>query len=195
MKVDGRLLFGVFEPGDIPDMTEMVSIWNRLAEENGLPGFLFFSFAQGAAALEAAHRAGFDRVVYDALFDAVYTHHTRKGQRIKARLESLLHLPSPVDYHFYTQVALEKFKYFPDTVPCVDPNFDHSPRSGVKGTILHNSTPERWGAFYRTVSELVDTRQGGDGLLFIKAWNEWGEGNYLEPDLRYGDAYLKEMVK
>ena len=91
-------------------------------------------------------------------------------------------------------MALAKFKEYDDTVPCLIPNFDHSPRSGSKGVILHDSTPEKWGKFYRKVVRMVESRHT-DNLIFIKAWNEWGEGNYLEPDLRFGTRYLEELSK
>ena len=192
--VDGRLLFGIFEPGGIPDMAEMASIWNGLAEENGLPGFCFFAFAQGQGALQAARNPAFDKIVYDAMFDAVYIRNHRRAARFRAKLCDILNRPWPIPYTFYTQAALEQFAKFPETVPCIDPNFDHSPRSGKKGVILHDSTPKNWGTFLKKTVELADRRQQ-DGLLFIKAWNEWGEGNYLEPDLRFGDQYLAEMKK
>ena len=192
--VDGRLLFGIFEPGGIPDMAEMASIWNGMAEENGLPGFCFFAFAQGQGALQAARNPAFDKIVYDAMFDAVYIRNHRRAARFRAKLCDILNRPWPIPYTFYTQAALEQFAKFPETVPCIDPNFDHSPRSGKKGVILHDSTPQNWGAFLKKAVELADRRQQ-DGLLFIKAWNEWGEGNYLEPDLRFGDQYLAEMKK
>lgn len=192
--VDGRLLFGIFEPGGIPDMAEMASIWNGMAEENGLPGFCFFAFAQGQGALQAARNPAFDKIVYDAMFDAVYIRNHRRAARFRAKLCDILNRPWPIPYTFYTQAALEQFAKFPETVPCIDPNFDHSPRSGKKGVILHDSTPKNWGTFLKKTVELADRRQQ-DGLLFIKAWNEWGEGNYLEPDLRFGDQYLAEMKK
>ncbi len=191
---NGRLLFGIFEPGSIPDMETMAGIWNRLAEENGLPGFCFFAFAQGQGALEAAGKPVFDLTVYDAMFDAVYQRNRKWGARVKAKLCTILNRPMPLSYDDYTRVALKQFRLFPDTVPCIDPNFDHSPRSGAKGVIMHDSTPAKWGALCKATVQLVDSRKE-DGLLFIKAWNEWGEGNYLEPDLKYGKCYLQETAK
>jgi len=189
IRLDGRLLFGIFEPGDIPDMEEMAKIWNRLAEENELPPFCFFGFAQGSGALSSARKPGIDKVIYDAMFDAVYTYQHLGFNRFKAKAASLLKRPSPIPYPYYTQIATAKFEQYADTIPCIDPNFDHSPRSGAKGTILHDNSPKAWGDLCKRTVEYVDTK-GKDGLFFIKAWNEWGEGNYLEPDLRYGRAYL-----
>ena len=193
IKIDGRLLFGVFEPAGIPDIGLFTKTWNRLALENGLPGFFFFAFAQGSSSIDAG-RQGFDTIVYDAMHDAAFMNRMRPLKKILVKLNPIIHRPVPMSYDFYARIALEKFKQFPETVPCLIPNFDHSPRSGSKGVIIHNSTPEKWGKLCREVSKILETRKG-EQLLFIKAWNEWGEGNYLEPDLRWGASYLEETKK
>ena len=38
-------------------------------------------------------------------------------------------------------------------------------------------------------------RHNPDNFLFIKVWNEWGEGNYMEPDDKYGKAYIEAAGK
>lgn len=193
LKVEGKLLYGVFEPASLPDVSVFTSTWNKLAAENGLPGFYFFSFAQGSASIPEA-RSGYDAVVYDPMHDAAYAHRIKPFNKLLVRLNPLLHRPVPIPYDFYSKMALAKFKEYDDTVPCLIPNFDHSPRSGSKGVILHDSTPEKWGKLYRKVVRMVESRHT-DNLIFIKAWNEWGEGNYLEPDLRFGTRYLEELSK
>ena len=193
IKVNGKLLFGIFDPGDIPNVEQMVSIWNKLAVENGLPSFCFFAFAQGNSALNKSQSSAYDLKVYDAMFDVVYIHNHERNNILKTRWNGLFHRPSPIDYDYYTRCALQQFRKFPNTVPCIDPNFDHSPRSGTRGVILHNSTPEKWGRFCKAVADLVKQR-GENDSVFIKSWNEWGEGNYLEPDLRFGNRYLEETA-
>lgn len=192
IRSEGRLLFGIFDPVDELDIDEMSEVWNTMARENGLPGFCFFAFAQGQGALDVTNKSAYSKIVYDAMYDAVFQRNSSFLPKIRARFSTLFGLPYPIPYDYYTKVAYEKFKKFPDTIPCIDPNFDHSPRSGGKGVIFHNSTPEKWGSFYKRISEMVTSR-GSDNLLFIKAWNEWGEGNYLEPDMRFGRAYLDKM--
>jgi Glycosyltransferase WbsX len=71
---------------------------------------------------------------------------------------------------------------------CVVPCWDNSPRRGDgQSFVLHGSTPELYGHWLREVYR----RTPPDGLVLINAWNEWAEGAHLEPDLRYGSAYLQ----
>lgn len=189
IKVDGKLLYGVFEPAGLPDAQAFMDTWNRLARENGLPGFYFFAFAQGSGSLKGG--AGFDAIVYDAMHDAAYLNRIKPINKLMVKLNPILHRPVPMRFGFYAQTAVRLFQEHPEAIPCLVPNFDHSPRSGSKGVIIHDSTPEKWGRLCREVAALVQSRDG-NGLLFIKAWNEWGEGNYLEPDLRFGTGYLEK---
>ena len=58
-----------------------------------------------------------------------------------------------------------------------------------------NGTPARFAEHLSTMIRAVANRPFEDRLVFINAWNEWAEGNYLEPDLKWGCAYLKGVRK
>ena len=67
---------------------------------------------------------------------------------------------------------------------------DRTPRAGKKTEYLINSNPN---AFKKTVQEalrLVENKKTEHRILFLKAWNEWGEGNYVEPDQMFGHGWL-----
>jgi hypothetical protein len=72
----------------------------------------------------------------------------------------------------------------------VIPNWDNSPRSGGRATILTNSTPELFRLHLRDVLRQAAALPAGRRIVFVKSWNEWAEGNYLEPDLKFGHQYL-----
>jgi hypothetical protein len=74
--------------------------------------------------------------------------------------------------------------------PCVVPNWDNSPRSGARATILINSTPELFRRHLRSALRQAAALPAGRRIVFVKSWNEWAEGNYLEPDLKFGHQYL-----
>lgn len=77
------------------------------------------------------------------------------------------------------------------------PNWDRTPRSGVKARIYTNSTPEVFREQLKHVLDLVSEKTDEHKISFLMSWNEWAEGNYVEPDLRYGHGYLnvlKEMI-
>lgn len=195
IRYNGKLLFGVYEPTWVPDTQLFFDTWNRLAEENGLGGFHFFGFVQGRSKLNDCLDKHYDSVVYDCLMD-VYTDRPgeKKSDLLKARLKrKLFKYPLTVGYDMYAEYAERFYADNRDVIPCIDPDFDHSPRSGASWLIVHGSTPDRWGGLCRSVRDSIFSRNGE--LLFIKSWNEWGEGNYLEPDMKWGHGYLDKMAE
>jgi lipopolysaccharide biosynthesis protein len=73
------------------------------------------------------------------------------------------------------------------------PNWDHTPRSGKAGSVYVNATPEN---FYRMAHKIIsEVNKKQNKLIILKSWNEWGEGNYMEPDLKYGHGYIEEFRK
>lgn len=77
--------------------------------------------------------------------------------------------------------------------PCVIPNWDNTPRSGLNGLVLHDSTPELFKVhLYQAMQKIID-KPFEEKIIFVKSWNEWAEGNYLEPDRKYGKAYLEVL--
>jgi len=80
-----------------------------------------------------------------------------------------------------------------DLYPCVIPNWDNTPRSGVNGFVFHNSTPTLFATHLEQAIEQVCHREADKQMVFVKSWNEWAEGNYLEPDQRFGRAFLQAL--
>lgn len=103
--------------------------------------------------------------------------------------------PITMDYNYYADYVLKHNRAEGNLYPCLLPNYDHSPRSAHRGVIITNSNPTNWGKLCRDVFEMTKIRPAEDNLVFIKAWNEWGEGNYLEPDLKFDRGYLEALKK
>ncbi|HTG02430.1 MAG TPA: glycoside hydrolase family 99-like domain-containing protein, partial [Nitrospirota bacterium] len=77
--------------------------------------------------------------------------------------------------------------------PGVTPGWDNSPRRKKDAIIFKGSDPKIYGRWLRhAVSETMQRFKGDERLVFINAWNEWAEGNHLEPDLKWGLQYLEE---
>lgn len=106
----------------------------------------------------------------------------------------LLHKPPfIVDYKkAYKTIVLDS-----DTddyvIPSIVPQWDHTPRSGWNGTLLVNSTPEYFYKLSKRAIEIVRFKK--NPIIFLKSWNEWGEGNMMEPDITYGRGFIEALRK
>jgi hypothetical protein len=77
--------------------------------------------------------------------------------------------------------------------PTIVTGFDNTPRSGLDGVVYRDFTPELFRRHVRGAVDLVAHKPREDRLVFVKSWNEWAEGNYLEPDLRFGRSLLEVL--
>lgn len=190
IKIEGRPVFLVWEPLSVPSNREFMDCWNILARQKGFEGIYFIGFSYHMDLVNKILAAGYESVVYDALLD---TSRSRNFIRkiYEKILYTLLSFPVRLKYSAYVDMSMEAYK-MPGTTPCLLPNYDHTPRSGKRGTVLL-SDPEQFGSFFQQVLELERGVKSESPLLFIKSWNEWGEGNYLEPDLKYESGFLEQI--
>jgi hypothetical protein len=106
-----------------------------------------------------------------------------------AFLEKKRHI---LDYGEYVDfVKTRPYPKYP-WFPCVTPSWDNFARKSKNYFIFHNSTPEKYGEWLRDIKARFKPRSPEENLVFINAWNEWAEGNHLEPDLKWGHQYLEQ---
>ena len=189
-KVEGKPVFLIYEPKKLPEPLRTTDLWRTLAREAGLPGLFLVAVA---SAPWRSCDYGFDAATPRTLsFQSFW------GGAVRRRLRQLLNrvrgLPNRVVRYadaisFLTQAEGVR----PDVFPCVIPNWDNTPRCGRRGLVLHNSTPELFGRHLRTVLAQTAGKPQDKQVVFIKSWNEWAEGNHLEPDLRFGRRYLEAL--
>jgi hypothetical protein len=77
--------------------------------------------------------------------------------------------------------------------PCIIPNWDNSPRRGARANIYKNSTPDLFKIHVKQILCRIKDKDDEDKIVFLKSWNEWAEGNYLEPDLKWGRQYIRAL--
>jgi len=106
-------------------------------------------------------------------------------------LSEQLLLPSVCSYRELVESASRGLRVFDDEFPCVIPTWDNTPRLGRWGWVLQDSSPELFADHLRHAMSLIEDRPFEKRIVFLKSWNEWAEGNYLEPDERYGRGYLE----
>ncbi|OKZ05859.1 MAG: lipopolysaccharide biosynthesis protein [Bacteroides oleiciplenus] len=192
--VDGKPLFMIYHPFDNQmEINTFIKLWRELAVQNGLEGIFFvgqtYHLDDEKADLEDM---GFDAINVVRLFD--YERKQRSLYRRARRWHNWLGLPWIVSYEKVSRFFVADEESDEKIIPTIIPNWDHSPRSGKQGLVLHRSEPEYFGRHMKDVMACLGKKTLEHRLAFVKSWNEWAEGNYLEPDLRYGRSYL-EVIK
>ena len=216
VRVDGRPLFMIYSPLEVPEVHRFIGQWRELADKNGLPGMHFVAHllphqldwdyrgngfdaavivsTPKAFALRAgdirrrrmAERDGFPRPSLVKVFAEYALNRTNESlRRLRGAFQNI------VRYEDAILFFLDGTAEASDVYPCVIPDWDNTARSGYAGIVLHGSTPELFDKHLRQTLSMVSGRPSHRRVVFVKSWNEWAEGNYLEPDQRFGHDYLR----
>jgi hypothetical protein len=198
--VNGKPMFIVYRPNSLPDAIFFTDYWRELAHISGLKGLYFVGVTANEAWVPAEH--GFDAVTisnHAKIIKVLPKNPLRKfyrkllrRQKVSAFYKMVLKRPTHIyPYSEANQYFIVENRKDSGYHPCVVPNWDNTPRMGLNGLVLHDSTPELFRLQVRKAVKLVAPRPANERIIFVKSWNEWAEGNHLEPDQRFGRQYLQ----
>ena len=200
IQVDGKPMLVIFRPRQFPDTQRTITLWKEMALKAGLPGIFFIAIAGNVESGEHFSSLGFDAVTIipsgyippedHNLFLQFLIRMFGKDKFIKT-YHKLLRKPYRInDYEENTKSSViedeTSFEYF----PAIGPGWDNTPRVGIDGYVVVNNTPEKFKSLCRRALRRVSQYSDGHKIIFVKSWNEWAEGNYLEPDQRFGHGFL-----
>jgi hypothetical protein len=190
IRVDGKPVFIIYRPTELPNSEKTLDFWRNMAVTSGIGGLHIVGVHENPGWQPKAY--GYDASINPRL-------PSRRGwvsrrnllKWLKQKQEILRGFPTIHEYGTVLDSLLPTDFDKTITYPCVIPNWDNTPRSGANGLVLHNSSPELFRQHLKKAVSLTEGVPHDHRLIFIKSWNEWAEGNYLEPDKRFGMGYLE----
>lgn len=193
IRVDGKPVFVIYQPLKLPDVSGTLRLWRAMADEAGLPGLHFVGYSLDVK--EDVEASGYDAVIHGHGFKQNQWRNDWRNPvvRIRQKIDHRRGLPHVHDYADLVAVQMTP-REGEHVYPCVVHAWDNSPRSGRNGVAYKNSDPELFRGVLQAAVSAVSSQPLDRRLVFLKSWNEWAEGNHLEPDLRYGMAYLQVIA-
>lgn len=211
IKVNGKPVFILYKPDLFPDLKKTISIFREESAKEGLDLYVCrFERSLGLSG-EGINEIGFDAAIEFQPLSLTFKEYIEKFselsipsrivRKIKKELYKKMHRQylsrdNIIDYNKFVKLDLSqempKYKCFPG----VSPGWDNSARrTGTNALIFKNSTPEAFGHWYKSKIKRFVPYSDEENFIFINAWNEWAEGNHLEPCQKWGFQYLEQLKK
>jgi lipopolysaccharide biosynthesis protein len=186
VRVEGRPLLIVYRPGLLPNPAETAERWREWCFKNGI-GDIFLAYTQS---FEAVHpeKYGFDAAIEFPPNNSHLPVINNKVEQLDRNFNGLIYdwRVLAARSQSYVHPSYTRFR-------CVNPSWDNDARRPNDSAIYHGSSPEGYQAWLENAVKdtLMQFDKPSERIVFINAWNEWAEGAYLEPDCKYGYAYLE----
>ncbi|WP_433901431.1 glycosyltransferase WbsX family protein [Sphingobacterium puteale] len=201
IKIENRPVLLIYRTELYPNIKEATEIWRREVKKAGFPDLYLIRVENILRDVDPSIYG------FDAAMDFAPDFNLHKKQLIKEnffsyKLKKFMHKSGIKKNNHFTNtitkyndlvdrsIAKPKSNY--KRFSCVTPSWDNSARREQNALIYHQSTPEKFGQWVKQATQFTNENfKDDEKLFFINAWNEWAEGNHLEPDLKFGTAYLE----
>lgn len=207
IQVEGKPAFIIYRPEEIPDLLAFTDRLRKMAQEYGFKGLYLIAGDLNSGVNPSS--IGMDAIIsnnFDRIRKSINQYYFAGGSlafKIEARLRNKFNSANPDMRNKPIYLSYKKFmaanSEWPDLdydyFPQILPDWDNSPRAGKQSLILKGSTPALWGQHVQKALDYVERYEEPKKLVFIKSWNEWAEGNYLEPDQKWGRGYLEALAQ
>ena len=214
--IDGKPVFFLYNPWEHTRVKEWIVTWRKLAQENGLPGLHFVSMCDATLTFKLNPDGTKSRVlpnvessqdlfqtVLDMGFDAVNCIGMRRGEmlsegRMLNLCKTILRKAGLPIGQFFDYSRTVKGFFPPETkwenvYPTIVPQWDRSPRAATLDGIYVHTTEKAFEEHINDALTYIEKKAPEHRIMVLKSWNEWGEGNYVEPDLEFGHGWLEAI--
>ncbi len=196
IRIDGKPLFLVYRTELMPDPKRTADVWRDECRQAGV-GEIYLARVENFVRAVDPAVIGFDAAVEFAPDTSSGSAGVIQGtwQRLLNRaglLPPVFERERVISYESVARAMAGRPPMAYTRFRCVMPMWDNTARRGLRATIYAGSTPalyEQW--LSRVVDKTMQERSGQERITFVNAWNEWGEGCHLEPDLRWGRDFLE----
>lgn len=196
VKIEGKPFLFIYDTKSIPEV--YVRKFREWSIEAGFPGLYLVGNLMGTSDREKIMEKGFDAVVYGRMgMASIHSPFFRVIYKGIRKLKSIiLRRPQYIfDYRRSYKSFITKEEEDLHVIPQIIPQWDHSPRTGKKASIYTHSTPKYFYQHALDALNSVRNKPESQQILILKSWNEWAEGNYMEPDLKFGKGYIEALKK
>ena len=215
--IDDKPVFFIFDPYHFTDVSHFITLWRELATKNGLKGIYFVAIANSTSTIRRCPDGSIERMmpnlesskqVYNDLldlgFDAINSFGKSRAEMIESgkNMRLIRHLLNkyipilPTGRLDYPKVIRHFFApedSWENIIPTIMPQWDRSPRANNADGIYINATPKHFRNHIQEAINVISKKESEHQILILRSWNEWGEGNYVEPDLKYGHGFLEAI--
>lgn len=197
-KKEGKLVFVIYHVDEMPDANLFISRWQELAQKENLPGFRFMAYADDESRIAHPAYRLCEKIILSGKYNIDSIGSSRTMRKFTSFFRGFLsrifrvHLNRHEYQKIRPKLLSEQFRK-ERILPVLIPNWDNTPRRASGALILHNATPQQFLLHCREIFSMIKEKE--DKTVFLKSWNEWGEGNYMEPCLKYGHGYIESLVK